>query len=191
MPKSTGAWSKDETVGQHVFSLNLARWIGNFLPKEQPLVDMGCGFGDYLWLWGQMGFQNLMGVEGSDLGELFQFKRITVHDLTEPIGIIEKGNVVALEIGEHIPAQFQELFIQNITFNVAGGCHLVLSWAIPGQGGHGHVNCLPNETVISEIEKHGFKFLPRESISARDVTEHNVSWFRNTIMIFKKHVEEA
>lgn len=186
MPRDTGAWNKDEVAGQHVFSLNLARWIGNFLPKEQPLVDMGCGFGDYLWLWWKMGFEKLTGVEGSDLGELFEYSKIVIHDLTEPIGMTEKGNVVALEVGEHIPEQFQEQFIENITFNVAPSCHLILSWGIPGQAGHGHVNNRPNEWVIKEIEKRGFTFMPRETISVRDCIEHNIGWFRNTLLIFQK-----
>lgn len=185
--KNTGAWTKDEVAGQHIFSLNLARWVGNFLPKEQPLTDMGCGFGDYLWLWWKMGFEKLVGIEGSDLEELFQYSNITVHDLTEPIGIIHKGNVVALEIGEHIPKEHFEQFVENICFNTAPDHHLILSWAIPGQAGHGHVHNLPNETVIREIEKRGFEFLPRETISARDCIEHTASWFRNTIMIFKKN----
>lgn len=185
--RSTGAWEKEDVANQHVFSLNLARWIGNFLPKEQPLTDMGCGFGDYLWVWDKMGFEKLVGVEGSDLEELFQYSNIMVHDLTNPIALWDKGNVVALEIGEHIPSHFMQEFLDNICFNTAPDHHLILSWAIPGQGGHGHVHCLPNETVIKEIECRGFEFLPRETISARDCIEHTASWFRNTIMIFKKN----
>lgn len=187
--RNTGAWEKDDIPNQHVFSLNLARWIGDFLPKDVPLIDMGCGLGDYLWVWDKMGFVKLIGIEGSDLEVLFRHDRndIIVHDLTEPIKLGIEANVVALEVGEHIPSHFMQEFLNNICENTGDSCYLILSWAIPGQSGYGHVNCLSNETVIREIEKRGFEFLPRETISARDCIEHTASWFRNTILIFKKN----
>lgn len=150
---------------------------------------MGCGLGDYLWVWSKMGFVRLTGVEGSDLEELFNYDSndIIVHDLTQPIRLGQEANVVALEIGEHIPSHFMQEFLGNICENTGAGCYLILSWGIPGQSGYGHVHCLPNETVVSEVEKRGFELLPRETISARDCIEHTASWFRNTILIFKKN----
>lgn len=185
----TGIWSKSDTAGQHVFSLNFARWIGNFLLRDRRVVDMGCGFGDYLWLWSQMGFSDLLGVEGADLEDLFSHEHILIHDLSEPLELDAKGSVVAIEIGEHIPSQFESIFLDNVCNNVAQGCYLVLTWAIPGQSGHGHCNNRPNEWVIAQVEQRGLTFMPRESISARDCIEHTTSWLRNTILIFKKDVE--
>ena len=62
-----------------------------------------------------------------------------------------------------------------------------MSWAIIGQLGDGHVNCMNNDEVISKMNELGFDYLEDDSVSARNsVSPEIASWFLKTIMIFKK-----
>jgi len=50
-----------------------------------------------------------------------------------------------LEVAEHIPKHLEERFTQTVHRHVKIGGYLMLSWAVEGQGGLGHVNCRNNE----------------------------------------------
>ena len=51
----------------------------------------------------------------------------------------------SLEVAEHIPLENEEAYLDNCCKLCEIGC--ILSWALPGQGGLGHVNEQPNEYV--------------------------------------------
>jgi len=183
----TGFWNAETAHQHHVHSTELSAWICEFLKdyKNERIYDFGCGLGNYLKDLQDSGFIYPVGFEG-DIPKSKVFETVSVYkeDLSTPINIHKKGNVISLEVGEHIPAEFQDVFIDNIT----GACnnYLITSWAIRGQAGFGHVNCLDNHEIIPEFEKRGFKYLPEESESARSIIQDYCHWFRNTIFIFKK-----
>lgn len=190
MPKDTGVWTKDEVAGQHVFSYRLAEWLAGYLPKDEPVFDLGCGLGTYSKYLRDVGFEKVIAIEGEDLEELFETE-VLVLDLTtgpKPITIknidLLPGNVVCLEVGEHVPGEFMDDLLDNIAFRCDK--HLVLSWAVRGQGGFSHVNCMDNYEIIGIMQDRGFKFLWGPSREARSVIENHCAWFRNTIMVFEK-----
>jgi hypothetical protein len=91
---------------------------------------------------------------------------------------------MSLEVGEHLPQEFEDVFIQNLHNNNKYG--MVISWAIKGQGGHGHVNEQDNDYIKSKICNLGY---------INDIeTENNfransrLKWFRNTVMVFRKNI---
>ena len=65
--------------------------------------------------------------------------------------------VLSLEVGEHLPKKFEDVFINNLHNNNKNG--MVLSWAIKGQGGSGHVNEQDNDYIKSKICKLGYKMI--------------------------------
>lgn len=184
----TGYWTKEFAKDNHIHSPNLSKYISKLLEneKEMMIYDLGCGMGDYLYDLYNVGFKNLLGVEYDPL-EKHQNIHIVRHNLTKPILFEKKGNVISLEVGEHIPNEFQDIFIKNITENCAN--YLITSWAIRGQGGHGHVNCLNNDEVIPLIVNEGFEFLEKETKEARNSIEDFCIYFKDTILIFKKNEE--
>lgn len=185
MPLPTGAWAKNEVEGQHAFSYRLAEYVSKLLPKNEPLYDLGCGLGTYSKYLRDVGFTNVTAVEGSDLEELFETK-VEVHDLTQPIQPKNPGNVLCLEVAEHIPGEYMDLLLDNISRCCSG--YLVMSWAVRGQDGYGHVNCMDNYEVIGMLQDKGFAFLWGPSREARSVIEDfSCQWFKNTILIFKKN----
>ena len=185
----TGYWNRETAHLHHVHSQELSNWICQFLENEKhnPIIDLGCGRGQYLKDLEDSGFTDLIGYEGDPPKEkVFDF--ILKQDLTIPFFNLPKNsdvNVISLEVGEHIPAEFMDIYLDNITNNCDN--YLITSWAIRGQEGFGHVNCLNNEEIIPLIEKRGFTYLKEESESARSVIKDNTWWFKNTILIFKKN----
>lgn len=184
MPTPTGIWSQEEANDGHVFDYKLAQWLGQYLPKDQPLIDMGCGFGTYLRYFHDIGFKSLYGVEGSKLN--FEIGVVQVADLTQPVSLRITGNVLCLEVAEHIPVEGMDVFLDNILGHVADEHKLIISWAIPGQGGLGHVNCRHNIWVINYLNERGFGLLVDDSLMSRAMVSNYSPWLRNTLMIFEK-----
>ena len=90
--------------------------------------------------------------------------------------------VMSLEVGEHVPVEFEDIFLDNLVRHAREG--VLLSWAVEGQGGHHHVNNHNNDYVIDKMRSKGFDYDQAASESVRTVAE--LPWFRNTIMIFRR-----
>jgi hypothetical protein len=179
----TGIWSEDE-AWTHAFSYYTAKYIGDYFEKDIPVIDLGCGKGTYLsYLWDR-GFNHILGVEGSILSDA-EIVNIHDYDLSKEFDYeIPKGNVISIEVFEHIPRQFESQFVQNIV-NCCSG-KLVLSVAVEGQPGLGHVNCRNNDYVIRLFEGHGFKFQAERTKEIRSKVEPHVDYLRNTLMVFER-----
>ena len=107
-----------------------------------------------------------------------------VIDLSIPFNLETKFDwVVSLEVGEHLPPQFETVFIENLIRHCSKG--IILSWAVKGQGGHGHFNEQNNNYIKSIfVDKYGF---------TNDVTvekelrkQAKLVHFKRTIMVFRK-----
>lgn len=192
----TGFWDGENAHHHHVHSPMLAQWIAKLLSstfdivpddnaKHKRVYDYGAGLGFYLKTLEIGGFTNLVGFEGDPPAQK-AFSGMWRQDLTQPIpeAFSEKGHIIMLEVGEHVPAEFQDALIDNVVKLCQG--YLVLSWAVPGQAGYGHVNCLSNENVISYLESKGFVYLDVLTEDARQNVDDNTPWFRNTLLIFHK-----
>jgi hypothetical protein len=130
------------------------------------------------------GFRNINGIEPDPADKTITEFTILNFDLTNKISLTPKGNIICLEVGEHIPQRYTQQFLENINENCDN--YLIMSWAIRGQGGYGHFNELNNDEVIPMFENMGFKYLTDDSQRARQNIEDVCAYFRNTIMIFKR-----
>jgi SAM-dependent methyltransferase len=192
----TGFWDASTAHNFHTFSTPMVKGIAKLLAddKSTRLYDFGCGTGQYLARLDLMGFENLTGFEGQP-PSVREFANIRQQDLTTPFKVEEPGNVICLEVAEHIPNEFETVFLQNIAGATKPGGKLVLSWAIRGQGGDGHINCRDNDEAIDVVCAQGFDFLSKETAALRGTIDpwptENIAlgllwWFRNTSMIFEK-----
>lgn len=183
----TGYWNGETAHIHHVHCSELSKWICDFLKEEKTknLFDFGCGLGNYLKDLENNGFQYLTGFE-ADPAVQKVFNNIVKQDLTIPFDLKpNQGNVISLEVGEHIPTEFMDMYLNNICNNCDK--YLITSWAIRGQEGFGHVNCLDNHEIIPEIERRGFKLLKQETEEVRNIDLSEAPWFKNTLFIFKRH----
>ena len=89
----------------------------------------------------------------------------------------------SLEVGEHLPPQYETTFIENLVNHSKKG--IALSWAVKGQGGTGHFNEQDNQYVIDKIISYGYTYDEENSNQLRESC--SLWWFRKTVMIFRKN----
>ena len=179
-----GFWETTDQTG-HVHDKNLADALGSYLliTGHKTVVDFGCGLGDYAKAFKALNL-DVEAFDGNPNTEALTDGIASVLDLSKPFYLQKKFDaVMSLEVGEHIPAEFEEQFIDNITKHAKK--HLIISWAIVGQGGDGHVNCANNDYIIGQIVDRRFKHNAVDSQTIRNAAT-NASWFGNTIMVFDK-----
>jgi hypothetical protein len=116
--------------------------------------------------------------------EILKNKDISVNviDLTKHQTILKADLTVCLEVGEHIPEKYFSILLQNIVLST--NKYILLSWAIIGQEGHGHVNCKSNFDIIYYLYRLGFKLNIDDTYSFRNHV--SLPWFKNTLFLFEK-----
>ena len=178
-------WPIADARQHHYCAQNLAIAIGKLLPVETPVLDLGCGMGTYLAYLKTQGFQ-CRGVEGTpDIQSIAHFPDIITADLAQPLELDwPRSSVLCLEVGEHLEPHSEPQLLDTIDRYCDSW--LVLSWAIPGQAGLGHVNCQPNDHIRDQMHQRGFESLEPETALLRAIDDPVASWFRNTVMVFRK-----
>ena len=178
-----GTWNCD-TTEPHSFDEELAQGILKFIDsnKVESVVDFGCGSGAYVDYLNKHGI-SATGVDGNPNTEKFS-PDCFVQDLSVPLIIVDKGYdcVLSLETGEHIPKEFEAVFLDNIESRAER--FVILSW-FPYKGeGIGHVNEQPNEYIQQQMLKRGFRFLAPETQALRDSS--TLWWFKFSLMVFRR-----
>ena len=122
------------------------------------------------------------GIDGNPATEKLSAGLATVADLSQTLDLVPRDWVLSLEVGEHLPRKYEPALIDNLHRHNQRG--IVLSWAVPGQGGFGHYNEQPNDYVIEKMTKLGYKYDPSASTQLRSAS--SLPWFKNTILVFRK-----
>lgn len=179
-----------EQAKRHVSSPELAWFLSDTISKDDLVIDMGCGIGYYCDYLEKRGY-TVLGVEGTkDIKDVSEFKGIVTWDLSTPIvlpGTPKNTTVLSFEVGEHIPAKHEDTFLDNITQRAKT---VIMSWAVPGQGGDGHVNERPNDYIIGKMRDKGFVLSAVKTAKARKAVEKSpLWWFKNTLMVFNRMPE--
>lgn len=168
---------------EHRFDMHLTDAIIRMIKRRgyDSVIDVGCGNGSYASYINNAGIQ-CYGFDGNPDTEKITKGNCMVADFAVPVSVDPANLVLCLEVGEHIPAEYEDVFVKNIIEHAEK--MLILSWAIEGQGGCGHVNCHDNEYVIPKIEDSGLKYSFNDSTYLRMYS--SVNWFKNTLMVFYK-----
>jgi hypothetical protein len=179
---NTGYW---EEICSHHTDPGLQHALVDVLQDMQSIVDFGCGDASYIRYLNQR-----LNIETKAFDGNPNVKKITngvgeQQDLAVPFELSRKFDVVmSLEVAEHIPKQFEHVYIDNLIRHT--NKYVIISWAVPGQGGKGHVNEQPNQYVIDLFERLNFMYLQELSYTLRNcITDCN--WFKNTLFIFEKN----
>lgn len=181
-----GFWETTDGTG-HIHDRALSNALTQYLldTKATTVVDFGCGMGDYAKDFKSAGLK-VEAYDGNPNTEKMTDGIGKVLDLSRPFYLKKKFDaVISLEVGEHIPAEFETLFLDNICKHVRNT--LIISWAVEGQGGSGHVNCKNNDYIINQVQERGFKYNLEASEALRK-SATNASWFSYTLMIFDKAI---
>lgn len=179
-----GYWEGLEASDQHCYDNILSTSLLDFFKNEnaESIVDLGCGLGDYVKHLKNNGL-NIDGFDGNPNTIELTNGLCNIKDLSEPFIFDKKYEwVLSLEVGEHLPKKFEDTFINNLHNNNLRG--IVMSWAIKGQGGHGHFNEQNNDYIKQIFAGLGYT----NDINAENKIRTNCKlwWFKNTIMVFRK-----
>lgn len=176
-----GAWTTANPADYRVDERLAAALASYYGPRGGSIVDLGCGSGFYVRYLSRLGFP-CAGFDANPNTPALSGGLCDVADLSQPCWLGVWDWALSLEVGEHIPPEREQAFIDNVHWaNLRGA---VVSWAIPGQTGVGHVNERPNEYIISEFTRRGYEYNAAESARLREAA--SLPWFRNTIMVFER-----
>jgi hypothetical protein len=179
--QKTGIWIGADRHG--VYDESLADGLAHFCLAKQfaTIVDLGCGHGKYVEHLSRAGL-NCVGYDGNPFTPQITNGKCRVLNLARPISIGLFDCVISLEVGEHIPKDYQEIYICNLLKTTRK--YLICSWALPGQGGLGHFNERPQQEVISDFEAAGrLHYDGGTSDMLRELS--SLPWFKNTIICFR------
>ena len=179
-----GYWEGLEADTQHVHDPNFANCLVTFFKNEgtTSIVDFGCGMGNYVRTFRDNGL-NASGFDGNPNTPELTNNTCSVLDLSVPVQFEPFDWVMSLEVGEHLSQKFEDIFIQNLHNNNKRG--IILSWAIKGQGGHGHFNEQDNDYIKSKICGLGYVNDIESENNMRNMS--SLPWFKNTIMVFRRN----
>jgi SAM-dependent methyltransferase len=169
-----------EQIGRHYFDARLAEALAEFFAGGS-VADLGCGEGRYVRHFRQRGL-TCDGFDGNPDTPRFE-PSCQVLDLSRPVQLGRLYDwVLSLEVGEHLPAVYEEVFLDTLHRHNRLG--IVLSWAVPGQGGHGHVNERPNWYLRARLSARGYAHDPTAEQRLRAAATY--PWFPNTLMVFRR-----
>lgn len=162
--------------------------------KQDAIVDLGCGHNFYTNVL-KLDGRSAIGIDAVPMNGVDLVADITNLKITRKENgyvIIDFGKkevwwlnakVISLECGEHVPYEKCFAYLDNVT---AFGGDIIMSWAVPGQAGHGHINCQSNLWVISQMSQRGYSLDAKLTDELREaVKDCSCTWFKNTIMYFK------
>ncbi|CAC5403058.1 unnamed protein product [Mytilus coruscus] len=179
-----GGWCKTastETGGQHLTDKSLIPHL-SFLLKGKTVASFGDGPGAYkreIMKLGQVTLYDAF--DGAPYSEDNSDGNVNFLDLTIPqYGIPLYDWIISLEVAEHIPKEFESIYLDNIFRHAKEG--IILSWAVPGQGGLQHINNQPLTYVINVMKKNGFA--RNESLSNKLQVSSSLSWIRSNINVY-------
>jgi SAM-dependent methyltransferase len=158
-----------------------------FHPRS--VIDVGCGSGGLLAQLAQAGVPDCRGIEYSYAGrQRCRALGIAVSsgDLSKRCFIDPEIDLcICMEVAEHIPPQFADQVVRNLT---AGPKLLLFSAATVGQGGHDHVNEQSHSYWIEKFAKNGYQLDEAATAQLRaDWGEQSVvPWLTRNAMLFRR-----
>jgi len=155
--------------------------LKRFSPKS--VLDVGCGQG-FSTKWFQDAGIDAVGVDGSIYAYLHTQVpgHHIVHDFQSgPLSLGRKYDMIwSCEFLEHVDAEY----LPNVMDLFANAPIVVCTAAVPGQGGHHHVNCQPESYWIDKFGEYGFTL----HASMTDLTRQLAgdTFYASTGMVFTK-----
>ncbi len=181
---SHGGWCKNISGINSTFhqtDFNLAAEFSEFL-KGKHVASFGDGPGEYQAFISTLDqVQTYDAFDGAPFVDETTDGHVKHLDLSVPVYHLPLYDwVISLEVAEHIPKKFEQIFIDNLTRHAKEG--IILSWSVVGQGGHGHVNNQNFQYVKEQLEKRGFK-VDKES-TKRFKKASSLHWLRRNLHVY-------
>jgi len=124
------------------------------------IIDVGCGPGIYVQALRELGY-DVIGIDPD--------KRCpeTIKSMFDEDGKYDLA--ICLEVAEHIDPYEADYVVEKLTELAPT---IIFSAAVPGQGGHGHINCQPKEYWEHKFGKLNF-------VVDREATQNFIDFMRS------------
>jgi hypothetical protein len=179
---ANGGWDIDETTS---YFLDEGLTIAIFaLIHHQSLINFGAGKGHYEIFLDELGYTgSKYSLDAAPSVENLTKGAVHYGDLTLPLSLPPHDWVLSLEVAEHIPPQFEAVFMTNLIKHTKYG--IIISWAPLQQRGHGHVNLKSKAEVVELFEKYGFRDCP--DLSKFLGSKAKIPFLARNVLVFLPH----
>jgi hypothetical protein len=147
------------------------------------VLDIGCKHGEWLSVFQRHGIADVQGLDRARWRAevLIDPATFRVVDLSKPFSIDRRFDLsVCVEVAEHLPESAAEPLVRELT---AAAPVVLFSAALPGQGGHGHVNEQPHAFWDSLFA--GRDFVKMDCLRPRIWQDARVAWwYRQNIFLY-------
>ncbi len=107
-------------------------------------------------------------------------EKITRYNLKKPLDLKKKFDLVwSFEVIEHIHPEFEQIFLNTL---VRHSDRVIISAAVPGQGGHGHFNEQLPGYWIKRFSELGFQLNEDMTACLRNIDEMHAK----NILVFER-----
>jgi SAM-dependent methyltransferase len=158
--------------------------IEMFQPRS--ILDLGCGNGVYPLLYKHLGVEDVLGVDGIELGAtVLSPKNYQKIDLEKPYDAGRKFDlVICLEVVEHLTPTATATMFETISSHANVDGHILFSVAEPGQPGNGHINCLETHFVLEQWKSLGWEVNLPMTLGLRAIS--SMQWFRRNLLLLER-----
>lgn len=146
----------------------------------ESVLDVGCGEGHAVhWFHRRGVFAH--GIDGLEANVRRGVVPIARHDLKSGPYVMPVDLVWSCEVAEHIAPEH----LANYLATLANGNVIAMTHAVPGQGGHHHVNCQPAEYWVEQLARHGYRLCADNQVF-REIAGSDRTWnhFQNNGLVF-------
>lgn len=128
----------------------------------KSVLDIGSGLGFAANYFHNAGIQTLA-VEGFPFNVTHSVFPALHQDITQKPIFCKVDLVHCQEVVEHI----EEEFLDNLLSSLSCGRFILITHAVPGQGGHHHVNEQPPEYWINNLKRYSCELLEEDTMRIR------------------------
>ena len=187
----SGGWcKKDSSIDskEHMTDIQLAEYISRLL-KGKRVGSFGDGPGLYKKYFDETNaLKAYDAYDGAPFAEETSEGKVMFLDLSVPqYGLPIYDWIISLEVAEHIPQEYEEIFLSNLVRHATIG--IILSWAEPGQGGHFHVNNRPLEYVIGAMKRLGFDQDQKGSFLLQ--SHASFEWLASNAQVYRRQINSS
>jgi SAM-dependent methyltransferase len=152
--------------------------IDRFAVKS--VLDLGCGLGYSSHYFKKKGL-DVLAVDGMIENVNNSIYPSLLCDLTKDRVTTRVDLVHCQEVVEHI----EEQYLDNLLSSLACGKFILMTNALPGQGGYHHVNEQPTEYWIGHLKKYNCEYMSEDTARIRRIAEQEGAvWMARTGTIF-------
>lgn len=143
-------------------------------------LDLGSGCGNAALYLHRHGV-HVIAIEGCKPSVVASLYPAIAHDLTTGPVFTKVDLVHCQEVVEHI----EEAYLDNLLRSLLTGKIILMTHALPGQGGYHHVNCQPQEYWVSNLTQRGAALLEADTLKVRDLAKQDGAvYMANTGLVF-------